>query len=167
MSSTVSTSTRDEVVPIVADGTKYIPTFTVSLTSGVDVILPSGSTFPMDAVPTTEIMVVVTKASGQPVPVLCQTTWGELKSSIEDLETRTEDALVCILSSCTHSTSTITPAEAHKGLKTFSDYLSDLVIILVIMRQLKGTKLAILDGKNKGLFVGSSSSSVCTSVLLL
>lgn len=158
---------RDAIIPLYPDDSNEAPKFTVTLTNGTNVVLNSGSAFPMDALPTTELLVVVTKASGQAVPVLCETTWGELKDLIDDMATKPESELESTLANVFQAVNATNPAAARRDPQQFADYLADLTIVLVIMRQLKGTKIHLLQGNDKELVVAQNIPFVYLSTLVL
>lgn len=151
---------RDMIAPIHREDNA--PKFTVTLANGENVILDSGSIFPSNALDTTSLLVVATKISGQSSPVLCETTWDGLKDLINLTATKSESELLDKLYAVYGSVSMTTPEQASQNEEQFSDYLADLTIMLVIMRQLKGIKIAVISGNDKDLLRANLPLAHCS-----
>lgn len=137
-------------------GQESPPTITVPLRGGTTRTLPTGSAFPQDAHPDSDWMLVATHLSGQKTPVLCQTRWGELQEFIQYVDSLNTDENTAMLVETGGKVACTTPAQASLDPQSFKDYITDLIVLLVLNRKLFGKSITVLNGDDASVLTAVS-----------
>lgn len=115
----------------------------VPLESGEEITLTSGSDFPMNAHPDTEVIFDATQIAHDECRVLTGTSWKSAKGMIEKIDRSSSDELLRLLMSATRCVNATSFDEAQKDPQRFDDFNADLQIMLLVMRKALNRPLLI------------------------
>ncbi len=107
----------------------------VPLESGEEIVLTSGSNFPMNAHPDMEVIFDATQIAHDECRVLTGTSWKSAKKMIEMIDSSPSDELLRLLMSATGYVNATSFDEAQTDPQLFDNFHADLQIVLLIMRK--------------------------------
>ncbi len=140
-----------------------IDAFKLRLDSGEEKFLKSGSPFPMNAHPDTQVLLDASQIAGE--TVFTGTSWKSLKGMIEQADGLSAEALLNAYMNVKAAVTGTSFDQAQTDPQKLSNYLADLQIMLVIIRKSRNAPLVIFQAKDGREVM--DSDDLCRSVLFL